>query len=316
MKRIDRILAVLDPTADAQPALRKAADLARSCSATLDLLVCDYDPALSGQPFAESETLARLREAFLADRRAALDPYAAELRAGGLEVETHVRWGHPLHRSIVEYAVATSPDLVVKDTHYHGLLRRTLFTNTDWNLIRACPLPLLLAKERAWPASPRIVAALDPGHLGDKPAVLDHDILDWAGLLAERTGGELHAVHAFFPAALLAATAFTGDLPLAGAAVAAEVVAAERERLGRAFEAVLAAHPVAPARVHLEEGAAAEVLPRFVETLDAALVVMGAVSRSRVQEVFLGSTAERVLDRIGCDVLVVKPPDFTERLPF
>jgi universal stress protein E len=69
-------------------------------------------------------------------------------------------------------------------------------------------------------------------------------------------------------------------------------------------------------RVHLEQGAATEVLPRMAEQLGAALMVMGAVSRSRLQEVFLGSTAERVLDRIGCDVLVVKPGDFTEKLPF
>ena len=40
---------------------------------------------------------------------------------------------------------------------------------------------------------------------------------------------------------------------------------------------------------------------------------MGAVSRSRLQEVFVGSTAERVLDRIGCDVLVVKPARFHAR---
>jgi universal stress protein E len=75
-------------------------------------------------------------------------------------------------------------------------------------------------------------------------------------------------------------------------------------------------HQVPLARVHLEQGAAAEVLPRVAEGLGAALVVMGAVSRSRLQEVFLGSTAERVLDRLGCDVLVVKPGDFTEKLPF
>jgi universal stress protein E len=58
------------------------------------------------------------------------------------------------------------------------------------------------------------------------------------------------------------------------------------------------------------------VLPRVAEATRAAMVVMGAVSRSRLQEAFLGSTAERVLDRIGCDVLVVKPADFTEKLPF
>jgi universal stress protein E len=69
-------------------------------------------------------------------------------------------------------------------------------------------------------------------------------------------------------------------------------------------------------RVRLEQGSASEVLPRVAETLGAAVLVMGAVSRSRLQELFLGSTAERVLERAACDVLVVKPPDFSEKLPF
>jgi universal stress protein E len=79
---------------------------------------------------------------------------------------------------------------------------------------------------------------------------------------------------------------------------------------------IVGSHPVDPSRVHLEQGAANEVLPRLADSLGAALLVMGAVSRGRLQEVFLGSTAERVLDRIGCDVLVIKPADFAEKLPF
>ena len=48
----------------------------------------------------------------------------------------------------------------------------------------------------------------------------------------------------------------------------------------------------------------------------ADLMVMGAVSRSRLREIFIGSTAERVLDHLPCDVLVVKAADFRENLPF
>lgn len=59
-----------------------------------------------------------------------------------------------------------------------------------------------------------------------------------------------------------------------------------------------------------------EALPRKLESLQADLLVMGAVSRSRLRELFVGSTAERVLDRLHCDVLVVKPGDFEEKLPF
>jgi universal stress protein E len=210
----------------------------------------------------------------------------------------------------------SSPDLVVKDTHYHTVLRRTLFTNTDWSLIRTCPAPLLLAKAREWPDTPRVLAALDPGHVGDKPAELDHDILEWSELVAARMGGEVHAVHAFFPAALLAATTTMAGMPLVSGVTAAEIVATERGRVAGVLSEIVATHAVDPGRVHLEQGSAADVLPRVTESLAASLLVMGAVSRSRLQEIFLGSTAERVLDRIGCDVLVVKPADFAEKLPF
>ena len=316
MKRLDRILAVVDPTTDAQPALARAAMLARRCGATLELFICDFDPSLSGQPFFDTDKLRQLREEFVSERLEYLEETADDLRAGGLAVETHVHWDNPLYRGIVRRVVESAPDLVVKDTHYHTALRRTLFTNTDWSLIRTCPAPLLLAKGGDWPAVPHIVAALDPGHLGDKPAALDHDILEWGELLAARTGGELHAVHAFFPAAMLAATTTMAGMPPVSGVTAAEVVAAERERIAGELSGIVATHAVDPARIHLEQGSAADVLPRVAEGLAASLLVMGAVSRSRLQEIFLGSTAERVLDRIACDVLVVKPGDFAEKLPF
>jgi universal stress protein E len=316
MKRLDRILAVLDPTSEAQPALAKAAALARRCEAVLELFVCDFDPSLSGQPFFDTDKLRLLREEFVSERLEYLEEMAEELRAEGLAVETHVHWDNPTYRGILRRVEESSPDLVVKDTHYHTALRRTLFTNTDWSLIRTCPAPLLLAKPVDWPDTPRILAALDPGHLGDKPAALDHDILEWSELLAARMGGELHAAHAFFPAALLAAATSLDGTPMLSGITAAEIVESERQRIAGVLAEVVSSHPVEAARVHLEQGAANDVLPRLADSLGAALVVMGAVSRSRLQEVFLGSTAERVLDRLGCDVLVVKPADFTEKLPF
>jgi universal stress protein E len=316
VKRFDRILAVIDPTSVEQPGLDKATRLARRFQAALELFICDYDPSLSGQPFFDSVKLRELREEFVTERVEFLEERADQLRDEGLAVETHVHWDHPVYRGVVRRVQESSPDLVVKDTHYHSAIRRTLFTNTDWNLIRTCPAPLLLAKAGEWRTAPRILAGLDPEHLGDKPAVLDHDILEYGELLAGRLGGELRAVHAFFPAALLAAATSMAGMPLVSGASAVEIVEAERRRVAGLLVEVAGQHGLPADRVHLEQGSAVDVLPRTAETLAADILVMGAVSRSRLQEVFLGSTAERVLDRLGCDVLVVKPGDFAEKLPF
>ena len=41
---------------------------------------------------------------------------------------------------------------------------------------------------------------------------------------------------------------------------------------------------------------------------------MGAVSRSGLQRVVIGNTAERILGDLPCDVLVVKPARFVTRV--
>jgi universal stress protein E len=89
----------------------------------------------------------------------------------------------------------------------------------------------------------------------------------------------------------------------------------ERRRIESDVLKLAAAHGLPAERVHLVQGSATEVLPRAVVDLRADLVLMGAVSRSRFEELFIGSTAERVLDRLPVDVLVVKPPDFVEQMP-
>ena len=59
-----------------------------------------------------------------------------------------------------------------------------------------------------------------------------------------------------------------------------------------------------PAHCYWTDVVINDSLPALV---DAAVVVMGAISRSAIDRVFVGSTAERLLDELVCDVLVVKP---------
>jgi universal stress protein E len=47
----------------------------------------------------------------------------------------------------------------------------------------------------------------------------------------------------------------------------------------------------------------------------SAIVVMGALSRSGYKRLLIGNTAERILDELPCDLLVVKPANFRSRVP-
>lgn len=289
-----RILVIIDPTADEQPALARAARLAKAFGASLELFVCDYDQSLASLPHFEPKAVERARRSVLDRHLAMLEELRAPLVKEGLSVDIDARWGQPIHRGIVEKAVETKPMLLVKDTHEHPVLRRTLFSNTDWNLIRSCPVPLLLVKPREIGAAPKVLAAVDPLHERDKPADLDREILAFAGELARTTGSRLHVLHAF-------------DSTLTPPELVPELETRHRDALDKLLADSGVGQDV---DVHFEQRPAHAAIAKVAEDAGVDFVVMGAVSRSGLERIFLGSTAERVLDRLPCDLVVVKRSGF------
>jgi universal stress protein E len=171
-------------------------------------------------------------------------------------------------------------------------------------------VPLLLTKSSPWATPPRIVAAVDPGHVNDKPEILDHWIVEHASLFAQRLAGELHVLHVYLPMAIVSAA--TADPPLA-AAVGPEDLAVAGQSRRKLISELVADYAVAPENVHLELGGPGQVLPRAAASLHADVLTMGAIARSGLQRVFVGSTAEDVLEHLPCDALIVKPPNFADR---
>jgi universal stress protein E len=223
-------------------------------------------------------------------------------------VTVDVRWDYPLHDAIVRKVLDCNADLVVKDTHYHSVLKRSIFSNTDWSLIRNCPSTLLLVKPRPPGQKPCFVAAVDPLHERDKPADLDNKILTTAGELSAALGGELHAFHAYDIAAALAVSTDSLTMPIA--LPMREFSDAMRTQHTDAVNELCAKHGVPAERIHVHQGGTRELLMTLTDQLRADAVVMGAVSRSGLKGLFLGNTAEDVLDRLHCDLIIVKPEGF------
>lgn len=298
---LTQLLVVIDPTQSRQPALERAAWIARRCGAAIELLVCEFHSALDSGALFDHARLERARADLLEQRRAWLESLAEPLRQEGLQVDLAVRWGKPLHRIIIERATELRPDLLLKTTHSHGLLQRLLLSNSSWQLIRHCPVPLWLVKpELDWHGQ-RLAVAVDPTHSADKPASLDRQLIDSAQALGKALGLEDHYLHSYAP--LPRTLVFDAEL------VADYEYYVERtgERHREAFETLLAQYPVEPARRHLLQGFAEETLPRFVEDNGVDLLVMGAIARGHLDTALIGHTAERVLEAVGCDLLVIKP---------
>lgn len=310
MSEQKRILVVVDPTASFHPAIERAAWLAKHMRSRVELFICDYAPQLVDT--RSGGTTAAARAALIDRHRRRLEQLAAPLRNDKLEVAIDARWDYPLHDGIVRKAQDFGADFVVKDTHYHSVLRRSIFSNTDWSLIRNCPGTLWLVKPRPPGQRPCFVAAVDPLHDRDKPADLDHRILATAREICGALGGEVHVFHAYDVTAAIAMSTDAMTMPIA--LPINELADAMRAQHTEAVEQLCKQHGIPPDRMHVHQGGTRQLLLTLTEQLRADAVVMGALSRSGLKGLFLGNTAEDVLDRLHCDLIIVKPAGFTPAL--
>ena len=196
--RFNKILvAVADPLAGLSKAVRRASALAHKTGASLELLHAIPSVVSAGMAHAQAEHFTRTVEA---DSRRRLEGTANRLRREELMVNVTVQTGLPVHQAILRQVRLTNADLLVIEARKHNIFARLLLTQTDFELIRGCPAPLLIVKGRAAWRSPRILAALDPFHSNDKSSTLDGDIVDAACAVAEAVRGSVH-VGTYLPAA-------------------------------------------------------------------------------------------------------------------
>ena len=61
---------------------------------------------------------------------------------------------------------------------------------------------------------------------------------------------------------------------------------------------------------HLIKGWARKEIPNLAKEIDTDIIVMGTVARTAIPGVFMGNTAETILNKINCSVLAIKPGGF------
>lgn len=302
------LVAIKEPTARSLPAVEKAAQLARAFGARLELfhaiaMPVYVDPIVPG--LAPEEIRRRQRE-HVSSR---LDVIAERLREQKVDVTTSTAWDYPPHEAIVRQAARAKADLIVAECHAGRRIAPLLMRLTDWELLKYSPVPVLLVKSRGRYERPVLLAAVDPTHANAKPTQLDDEILKAAVMMRSALHGSLHAVHAFVP---IPTDATAAELLNANATekLEARARAKARTRLDQALGKIR----LGRGHRHLASGHPSHEIPRLARKIHTDIVVMGAISRSGLKRLLIGNTAERIVDDLTCDVLVVKPREFKSRV--
>lgn len=296
-------LVVIDPSRDDQPALERAAHLARCTGIPLTLFLSIFDFSYEMTAMLSQDEREAMRNGVLAQRQQWLEQLAAPLIDEGINVAIKVVWHNRPYESIIDYTLENPIDYIIKSTHAHDKVKSVIFTPTDWHLLRKAPVPVLLVKENDWPAQGNIIAAVNVAAEDEQHQELNQRIVENAVKLAKVINANVHLVNGYPGTPVNIAI----ELPDFDAHAYNQSIKEHHqiriEQLAKQFE-------IPETQCHVKEGLAEDVIPELAAELNAELVMLGTVGRSGISAALIGNTAEHVIDSLDCDLVAFKPKDF------
>lgn len=288
MMNITQILVVIDKEDTKHTALRRAVWLADTLNAELTLLAHTYSESDKSQ--AE----------LIQYSKTSLDELVAQ-HGSQLNIQIEVHWQKELHDAVIESMRNKSFDLVIKTTHPHSLVDHIL-PHGDWHILRQSTAPVMLVKQEHEWSNNRILAAIDATADDDEHSRINDNILSYTEHLADHMEVDLHLVNS----CPMVSVAF---------AMVPEVTAPDNvqgyvtEQHKEACQQWAKKFTIDESKVHIEQGNADDGISHCAQTIEADMVIVGNIGREGLAGLFLGNTAESLVDLVNCDVLVIKPQD-------
>ncbi|MDF9620439.1 universal stress protein [Pseudomonas entomophila] len=293
MSQFKRLFVMLGPQMRYSPALQRAAALAESSGALLDIniFVDDVDTfGLMGD--------SRERERLLDDNRQWLADAAEQLRDSGLDVSTELLLTRDPLSSVIEQIERLGCDLLVKDVQHEPVLKRLLVTPLDWQLLKDSPVAVHLVSDIRLPLPRQVAAAVDLNSHGAGEH-LDQQVIHSAHALALQCNAELHLLHVCDAARTHIADFGAGTVTMPG--FDSSVRVAQRAAFNRLGDH----HEIALERRHFLEGPAIKAIAHYIAQSRVDVIVMGN-HRHDAMQTFLGGTTAHVLEHPLCNVLAIK----------
>jgi len=242
------------------------------------------------------------------EEHAVLESLAGELAREAPSCELQVVEGKAW-REITQRALAGDADLVVVGKRNDAGGEGPRLGSVASKLLRNCPGPVWCVRPEHDLAMRLVLAASDLSAFGPR-------VCADAAWIARQHACELHLLHAYSPPnSGGGADKAPSDKAQTVRARAKELLLASvpQEAPTTHPEAAPTIHPATAPTIHLVKGKASAAVREAVEHLGPDLLVMGAVSRGEAGHL-LGDTAERIVSRVACSLLTLKPDDFISPL--
>jgi|UPI000366B4D6 nucleotide-binding universal stress UspA family protein len=209
-----------------------------------------------------------------------------------VNVSTEIFFGAPFQETILQ-VLRHNYQLVILAPEEHSL-ESMVFGATDMHLLRKCPCPVWIVKTGAQKQLKHIMAAVDIDTTDGEEQSLNTHIITLSSSLAQIEASKLHLAHAL-------TASYSNQISAHDA---------HEAWIKGLFNEAGVAKPDHGVDYHMVEGKAEDVIPQLCEQQHIDLLVMGTVARSGIPKLLIGNTAEKIISKLHCSLLAIKPDHF------
>jgi universal stress protein E len=281
MDKLTSILVVTNRSNADGTLLAKAVLLARRVGARIHLFHCDAELAHVLRHSYDTQETEKAWQASVCDHRCYLEALRASMHAPDLDISLDAACDSPLYEGIIKKVLTLRPDLVMKNPSGTHPLRRFALDSNDWQLMRACPVTLMLVRGKIWADPPRFAALVD--------------------MSVQETP---HLAEAIVHTSEYFALGCQGEL---------DVVYSERDEGGpesteraAALDRLVREYRIGAQHIHVLSGDPDVALPDFAGKQCYDALVLGALTHRKGIAALVGTLTSRLVDAIDCDFILVK----------
>jgi len=267
MNTSELILVIIEPSFDQHLALERALITAklREVPPKLHLFIC---------PDVDNTDLKARNQGLYRDSRW-LEELTKTVVESNLEFSYELCWTMEWSNAVLNCADRIQPAAIfIPD--YDPAVRRNMFTNSKWDLLRKSFCPVMITRPGASNYRKVILAAMNIRTEDQKYIDMNDKIMTEAKKLVKIYAADLYVVNSYKDSM---------HYP-------------DREKL-------LKFTGLPTENVHLGEGDPADIIANYADQINADLVIIGTMRRSGAAALMRGNTSERVLNKVKQDVVTL-----------
>lgn len=286
---MEKLMAVITRWEDADRVLERTQYLADQLHTGFAVFRPVHGQLSEMEKYIGLDDFERLRDQIMDEERRLL----SELCLGKTD-EFHSEWCERVHVAVAKEAEQRGTGLVVIAASHHGVLSNLIHRADDWHLLREVPCPVLILPETLF-APDKIVVALDSLDEDSKHQQLAERVLDSASAFAKAFAVPLTALTVMPDPALIYAN-------LVSVPFDTDFQERAKKSAQENLHELIARTGVSVDHLKVEAGRVEDVVSKAAE---GGILVIGSAANKGIKGLLLGNTAERVLQHMQTEMLVV-----------